>query len=1717
MEIKPASASGADPLKPGGDADGRPSLAVVLGEEMIANALHPFIDYLETAVSVHEVDGAQVGEVLTGNEYCRILHSAGKQAGKSCRSAAAQVARAAIAGSREEMRCPGGMTIVAYPIIAIDQTIGACVGCVSEPPTGTAEIRTAARQCQADFKQLQEAAAQFYHKPDYLYDAARKHLEQLARSLGSLYCNIRVKDEAVIDMARREAELAEARELDKSILSSAATSIIAVDRELRISVWNQATETITGIPGVAAVGRRLSDILSEAGGPEFCQIVGGVIASGEAWRHGQPVNFDFPGGSNVVLSSTVTPLRNALGEIGGALVLSENVTEEDRLRRQVNRHMRELEAINELITTTNSTLDKDAVLASAADAFKAATGAELIVIFLCGPEKSFLLPAQFSGQAAAESLLGIRVRMGVGPVGAAAESRETRVAYDLRQEKACAFTAALRQQTPEFASMVAVPLKTNDEILGVLAAYSSSEGICSAVRVDFIELLADQLSISLQNAQLYTETCETGSFLTSLMDGMAEGVFTADEHSCFSYINPGMEAITGYTSKDLCGKNVLSVVAGDQRELVSAMIARRRAGHTDRYDVDVIRKDGRRITISQTVSPLRRGDRIVGAIGVITDITERLNLEQRLMEQNQRLSLLQSVTARSVSGLASGKALQTLVDETVAVFGYPLCSIFMPDADGTRLQLVVNHGYDPEFVRRLNDDGTFRLDNKCFAGTPAAQAFLRCRQEVLSDIPVLETDPLLKKAASEYDFRSVAATPMEYFGEQLGVFTVCSCKAEGFDAAELEFLSAVAGVAASIAGSGMIFNRLAASERRYRDLYDTAADWMYTLDREGRVLDCNDTMARRLGYPKDEILSRHIYDFGDEDERGRARLDLEETFRQGVFSTERSFITATGDPVAIEINASFVYDEHEKAYQWRVIGRDVTDKHEVERRVRLLAAAIENAQECVIVTDLEGSVLSVNAAGAGYFGYAQEAMNGMRLTDLWAGRNPAGLEEEIIRASLGRGWQGQLWYRRADGSEFPAFVSSQRVDDDGGNPLALVAISRDISAEHHMTTEILRRNRELAVLNAVTSMAAKSLDLESILGSCINSVVESMHYDSGMVFLLSEDGKYLDAHVPVNIPDDMLARVRQIEVGSGYVSRIAASGEAIFIDDSRDSRIRLEGMPDRLDFASLGGVPLLSKDRMMGVMMVGTVERRVFGEHEQNLLESVGKTIGAAVDNARLFTSVVEAKSEWETTFDAMTNGVSIHSPDFTIVRANRALAELLGTTTKELIGKKCYRVFHGLDQPIDGCPHRQAVAGGKSASLVVDEPTLGKTLSISADPFFSSRGLVRGTVHDVRDITEQEQLRDQVNQADKLSALGEMAGGVAHDFNNFLTVILGNAQLLLGDSKLDSEDRELLKTIERVAGDAAETVRRVQEFTRVRTSRSFELVDVNQVIRNAIEVARPHWKDEANARGVAIGLELDIADVPWVRASESELGEVIVNLLVNAADATDKNGHISIASHVENDHVVVSVSDEGCGMSEEQLRRVFEPFYSTKGSGGSGLGLSVAYGIITRHGGKISAQSRKGKGSVFTVELPVVQPVETAEQTEAQEPEPVRAVRVLVIDDAVLIRRLLDGMLRGMGHQVETAGSGQDGIGLFEKAIAAGREFDLVLTDLGMPGMSGWDVAEIVKSASPETPVALITGWGDQLDPEKMKQSKVDAVIAKPFSLEQIRNLVGRIVPPIG
>ena len=235
----------------------------------------------------------------------------------------------------------------------------------------------------------------------------------------------------------------------------------------------------------------------------------------------------------------------------------------------------------------------------------------------------------------------------------------------------------------------------------------------------------------------------------------------------------------------------------------------------------------------------------------------------------------------------------------------------------------------------------------------------------------------------------------------------------------------------------------------------------------------------------------------------------------------------------------------------------------------------------------------------------------------------------------------------------------------------------------------------------------------------------------------------------------------------------------------------------------------------------------------------------------------------------------------------------------------------------------------------------------------------------------------------EKLRALGEMASGVAHDFNNVLAVILGRVQLL--QRKLDDPTfRRWLSIVEQAALDGAQTVRQIQEFTRVRRDQPTQTVDLNQAVRDAVEMTRTRWRDESQSRGIEIRLALDLGVVPPVDGQPSELREVADEPRLNAVDALPRGGAIRIATRLRDSEVELSVSDTGVGMSDSVRRRIFEPFFSTKGPRGTGLGLAMVYGIVSRHGGEILVDSTEGAGSTFTIRLPV-----------GQRDAPARAARV--------------------------------------------------------------------------------------------------------------------------
>ena len=364
------------------------------------------------------------------------------------------------------------------------------------------------------------------------------------------------------------------------------------------------------------------------------------------------------------------------------------------------------------------------------------------------------------------------------------------------------------------------------------------------------------------------------------------------------------------------------------------------------------------------------------------------------------------------------------------------------------------------------------------------------------------------------------------------------------------------------------------------------------------------------------------------------------------------------------------------------------------------------------------------------------------------------------------------------------------------------------------------------------------------------------------------------------------------------------------------------------------------------------------------------------------------------------------------------------------------------------------------------------------------------------------EESQQRVVQGERLRALGEMAGGVAHDFNNVLAIVVGRAEVLLNETE-DAELQRQLNVIIKVALDAAQTVKRIQEFTRMRRARPFQPVDLATIISEVVEVTRSRWKDDAQARGLQYEVVAELRPTPIVAGDPAELREALTNIVFNALDAMPEGGRVTLSTDVEGTHVLCRVSDTGIGMAEDVRQRIFDPFFTTKGERGTGLGLSVVYGIVTRHNAELDVQSQLGQGTTFIIKFPP--PGETVVEPVAR---PVgkssRKGRILVIDDEREVGDVLKDALTRDGHQVVYCTDGESGIACVEK-----EAFDLVITDLGMPGISGWEVARIVKQVRPGTPVAMVTGWGDRIDPVDAEGRGVDYVVAKPFKRDGIREMV--------
>jgi signal transduction histidine kinase/ActR/RegA family two-component response regulator len=713
-------------------------------------------------------------------------------------------------------------------------------------------------------------------------------------------------------------------------------------------------------------------------------------------------------------------------------------------------------------------------------------------------------------------------------------------------------------------------------------------------------------------------------------------------------------------------------------------------------------------------------------------------------------------------------------------------------------------------------------------------------------------------------------------------------------------------------------------------------------------------------------------------------------------------------------------------------------------------------------------------------------------------------------------------------------------------------------------TENIKRLEELKTLYSISQEIASKLEVKVILQKIMESAIELLGAESGIIALWETRKQNYSIAIVHQLPESLIGKEIS-PLWDGVVGEVILKKSPVLYKRDEHSPRRV-GELDSYPVHEVIGVPLIVREMIIGTMAIGTSDPRIhFRQREIDLLYNFAHQAAIAIGNAKLYEDSLAKIKQLTTLYEIGKTLSSTLDLDELSKKALELLRDRFGYAScgillldpqkeelyvKHLIGrqgedskKKRFKV--GVDGIIGWVaktgesyyspevskdpryiPWNPSIKSKAVFPLKVRDQVCG-VLNIESDELngfdeedlkllssFASQMSISienaQLFSDLkRTLQELKQAQDQIVQSEKLRAMGEMASGVAHDFNNVLAVILGNIQLLLHqiDYLSPEEVREGLKAIELSSKDGAETIRRLQGFTGVRKDKEFITLSLNDVITEVTTITQPKWKGQAQIKGVQIELTTQLGDIPLVMGSSSELREVLTNIIFNAVDAMPEGGKLTINTQRQSeDWVEMRIIDTGIGMTEEVKKRIFDPFFTTKGVKNSGLGMSVSYGIIKRHGGEILVESEPGKGATFIIHLPTgYGEAEVSEQKTA----PIRGARkarILVIDDEKSVQNILSRILMTKGHHVVAASDGEEGIERFKS-----EPFDLVFTDLGMPKISGWEVGKAVKGINPKVPVAMITGWGMELDKEKMNDSGIDLIVSKPFDFDQIIQLISK------
>ncbi len=711
-----------------------------------------------------------------------------------------------------------------------------------------------------------------------------------------------------------------------------------------------------------------------------------------------------------------------------------------------------------------------------------------------------------------------------------------------------------------------------------------------------------------------------------------------------------------------------------------------------------------------------------------------------------------------------------------------------------------------------------------------------------------------------------------------------------------------------------------------------------------------------------------------------------------------------------------------------------------------------------------------------------------------------------------------------------------------------------------------RRSRELSEsLSQLAAACNAMISQKEVLSFILEQLARFISYDSAGVWVHHEEN-YIIMVAGQGFISEALNTI--LYTGPGTLNWRVARLKQAYVSADVQQEAGWQNVPDSDLIHSWIGVPLLVNQKQIGMLTIDKRQRDSFHEADAYIAQAFADHVAVAIQNAQLYQQTQQRANQLQALHRLSIHLSAMREVQALIESLARLLHETFGyyqinvglvrgealilqaacgkvndaaeygnyqnyPPERGLIGwafrynqtvlvnditKDPRYVVHSALQ--ETCAELVVPIRNAQRLIGIIDVQSNHTGAFSQDDVYVVEALAGQTAVALENLVRYDELRrtqDELLRSERLRALGELSSGVAHDFNNLLAGILGHAQLLLLDYT-DPVMLDSLSVIERAALDGAATVRRLQDFAQTHHSPPEDVVDINHVLEESLAITRPRWRDATQSCGVHIEIIRELAPVHTIIGDAPVLRELLTNLILNAIDAMPYGGNLrvctyerttspaSIAStHQSPSEVVIEVGDTGVGMSPSIQKRIFDPFFTTKGARGTGMGLAVAHGIVQRHNGTITVQSMPDQGSTFIITLPTSQAFQSTSgqnRLHKQNQKDVEALsgNILVIEDEASVRHVLVEFLLRWGCQVEAVESGAEAMSRF----MPGR-FDLVCTDLGMPGMSGWEVLDQVRQVDPTVATVLVTGWGDQLNPEEARIYGADYIVVKPFDAAQL------------